>query len=70
MNLWLEQHDRSFGHYINGTFVKPEGRKSIAVANPANSDKLAEIICGNAEDVDQAVKAARTALANGPNFGL
>ncbi|OYR09014.1 aldehyde dehydrogenase family protein [Brucella grignonensis] len=62
VNLWLEQHDRSFGHYINGTFVKPEGRKSIAVANPANSDKLAEIICGNAEDVDQAVKAARTAF--------
>ncbi|RRY07070.1 aldehyde dehydrogenase family protein [Brucella anthropi] len=62
VNLWLEQHDRSFGHYINGTFVKPEGRKSIAVANPANGDKLAEITCGNAEDVDQAVNAARTAF--------
>jgi len=62
VNLWLEQHGRSFGHYINGIFVKPEGRKTIAVANPANNDKLAEIICGNAEDVDQAVKAARTAF--------
>ncbi len=62
MNLWLEQHGRSFGHYINGTFVKPEGRKAIAVANPANGDKLAEITCGNAEDVDQAVKAARAAF--------
>jgi len=62
VNLWLEQHGRSFGHYINGAFVKPEGRKAIDVANPANGDKLAEIICGNAEDVDQAVKAARSAF--------
>ena len=62
VNLWLEQHGRSFGHYINGSFFKPEGRKAIAVANPANGDKLAEIICGNAEDVDQAVKAARAAF--------
>ncbi|MBA8845926.1 aldehyde dehydrogenase (NAD+) [Ochrobactrum sp. RH1CCR137] len=62
VNLWLEQHGRSFGHYINGTFVKPEGRKTIAVANPANGDKLAEITCGNADDVDQAVKAARAAF--------
>ena len=62
VNLWLEQHGRSFGHYINGTLVKPEGRKAISVANPANGDKLADIICGNADDVDQAVKAARTAF--------
>ncbi|MBA8853571.1 aldehyde dehydrogenase (NAD+) [Ochrobactrum intermedium] len=62
VNLWLEQHGRSFGHYINGSFFKPEGRKAIAVANPANGDKLAEIICGNAGDVDQAVKAARAAF--------
>ncbi|KAB2716242.1 aldehyde dehydrogenase family protein [Brucella intermedia] len=62
VNLWLEQHGRSFGHYINGAFVKPEGRRAIAVANPANGDKLAEITCGNADDVDQAVKAARAAF--------
>lgn len=62
VNLWLEQHGRSFGHYINGAFVKPEGRKAISVANPANGDKLADIICGNADDVDQAVKAAHTAF--------
>ncbi|PQZ27263.1 aldehyde dehydrogenase [Ochrobactrum vermis] len=62
VNLWLEQHGCSFGHYINGVFVKPEGRKAIVVANPANGDKLAEIICGNAQDVDQAVKAARAAF--------
>ncbi|WP_273793013.1 aldehyde dehydrogenase family protein [Brucella anthropi] len=62
VNLWLEQHGRSFGHYINGAFVKPEGRKAIAVANPASGDKLAEIICGNVDDVDQAVKAARAAF--------
>ncbi|WP_273729050.1 aldehyde dehydrogenase family protein [Brucella gallinifaecis] len=59
---WLEQHGRSFGHYINGTFTKPEGRQTIAVTNPANGDKLAEITLGTEEDVDQAVKAARSAF--------
>ncbi|MFC4626167.1 aldehyde dehydrogenase family protein [Daeguia caeni] len=59
---WLDQHGRSFGHYINGAFIKPEGRKIIAVQNPANGDKLAEIVCGDAEDVDKAVKAARAAF--------
>lgn len=60
---WLDAHGRSFGHYINGRFVSPEGRETISVSNPANGDKLAEIIRGNEEDVDQAVKAARTAFA-------
>jgi aldehyde dehydrogenase (NAD+) len=59
---WLDQHGQSFGHYINGTFIKPEGRTTIAVNNPANGDKLAEIALGTQEDVDQAVKAARSAF--------
>lgn len=59
---WLDQHGRSFGHYINGAFTKPEGRTTIAVSNPANGDKLAEIALGTQEDVDQAVKAARSAF--------
>lgn len=59
---WLTQHGRSFGHYINGAFVKPEGHKTIAVSNPANGDKLAEIALGTQDDVDQAVKAARAAF--------
>ena len=59
---WLDQHGRFFGHYINGAFTKPEGRTTIAVSNPANGDKLAEIALGTQEDVDQAVKAARSAF--------
>src|SRR5690606_39379141 len=53
---------RSFGHYIMGAFVKPEGNKTIAVSNPANGDKLAQIALGTQADVDQAVKAARAAF--------
>src|SRR5690606_10961725 len=53
---------RSFGHYINGRFVSPEGRKTIAVSNRANGESLAEIVCGNEDDVDLAVKAARAAF--------
>ncbi len=34
VTLWLEQHESSFGHYIDGRFAKPEGRRTIAVAKP------------------------------------
>lgn len=35
VNAWLEQHDRSFGHFINGKWVKPKGRKTYDSKNPA-----------------------------------
>jgi len=62
VTAWLDQRGRFFGHFIDGRFVRPEGRKTIAVANPANGEKLADIACGDEDDVDQAVKAARAAF--------
>ncbi len=59
---WLDAHGRSFGHFIDGRFVKPKGARQIVVSNPSDGSQLAEIACGTAEDMDAAVKAARAAF--------
>ncbi len=59
---WLAKHKQTFGHYINGSFVQPMDRKRIRVINPANGDHLADVVCGNEDDVDLAVTAARAAF--------
>ncbi len=46
--------------FINGKFVAPSG-KYFDTVNPATEEKLAEIAEANEQDVDKAVKAARTA---------
>ncbi len=56
---WLKER-KSFGHFINGAFVKPS--KSFATANPATGETLAKAAQGTASDVGAAVKAARAAL--------
>ncbi len=58
---WLEDHERSFGHFINNQWVKPEGRKFIDSTSPADGKFLAKTIQGNSEDVDAAVSAASEA---------
>lgn len=59
---WLDGHSRSFGHFINGAWVKPAKAKSFATKNPATGDVLAKVYCGTKADVDAAVKAASSAL--------
>jgi aldehyde dehydrogenase (NAD+) len=53
--------DRRYGLFINGRFVPPARGKYFDTINPANEQKLAEIALASAEDVDKAVRAARTA---------
>jgi aldehyde dehydrogenase (NAD+) len=53
--------DRRYGLFINGKFVPPARGKYFDTINPANEKKLAEIALASAEDVDKAVRAARTA---------
>lgn len=48
--------------YINGKWVKPEGRKTISVINPTTEKAFASIAMGTAEDVDAAANAARAAF--------
>lgn len=35
VNAWLDKHGRSFGHFINGKWVKPKGRKTYESKSPA-----------------------------------
>ncbi|KAK3096828.1 hypothetical protein FSP39_003725 [Pinctada imbricata] len=61
VKAWLDDHNRAFGHFINGEWVKPEGRKTYQTKNPATGEVLASTIQGEQEDVDMAVKAAEKA---------
>src|SRR6202453_3441297 len=50
--------------FINGKFVPPAKGKYFDTFNPANEKKLSEVGEATAEDVDLAVKAARSAYDN------
>ncbi len=56
---WLKSHDASFGHFINGAFVKAAAQ--IETREPATGAVLAKIANGSAADVDAAVQAAKAA---------
>src|ERR1700677_4193924 len=59
---WLDQHQRRFDHFINGTWVMPSAGKYLDTADPSTGEKLASVAQGSAADIDAAVKAARAAL--------
>ncbi len=48
--------------YINGQWVEPIGKGTSEVINPANGEISATVAYGNAEDVNAAVSAAKTAF--------
>ncbi|HEX9168674.1 MAG TPA: aldehyde dehydrogenase family protein, partial [Roseiarcus sp.] len=58
---WLNEHERGFGHFINGAFTKP--RDLFDVFNPATGEVIARATQGFPADVDAAVAAARKAQA-------
>ncbi|MET8360448.1 aldehyde dehydrogenase family protein [Micromonospora sp. NPDC005171] len=51
----------SYGLFIDGTFVDPTDGGSFKSINPASEEVLAEIAEAGAQDVERAVRAARTA---------
>ncbi|WP_455354687.1 aldehyde dehydrogenase family protein [Streptomyces sp. SYSU K217416] len=55
----MKVHD---GMYIDGDWRPPAGQDTIAVVNPADEQVIGQVPAGTAEDVDAAVRAARTAL--------
>src|ERR1700683_5559909 len=59
---WLDQHQRRFDHFINGTWVMPSAGKYFDTADPSTAEKLASVAQGSAADIDAAVKAARAAF--------
>ena len=50
-NAWLDDHGRSFGHFINNQWVKPSGRKMYDSVNPATGEKLATTTQGRVYDL-------------------
>lgn len=44
---WLEDHGNSLGHFINGSWVRPEGRRTYDTYNPATGEKLASTVQGH-----------------------
>lgn len=59
---WLERHGRSFGHFIDGAWVKAEGAATFETRNPASGELLATVAVAGEAEVDAAVQAARAAL--------
>jgi len=58
---WIDKHDGKFGHFIDGKWTSPEGRKSYETKSAATGEVLASTIQGTEEDVESAVAAAKTA---------
>ncbi|MFG1737409.1 aldehyde dehydrogenase family protein [Micromonospora chalcea] len=51
----------SYGLFVDGAFVDPASGGSFKSVNPASEEVLAEVAEAGADDVDRAVRAARTA---------
>ena len=49
VEAWLDDHGRSFGHFIGNRWVKPEGRKTYDSFNPATGQKLATTVQGGCD---------------------
>src|SRR6266498_5197336 len=58
---WLDRHDRSFSHFIGGTWQAPAAGEYFDTLDPSNGEKLASIAQGSAADIDSAARAARSA---------
>jgi len=54
-----------YSHYIDGQKVPPSGGEYFPTENPFTGETWAEIARGNADDVDQAVRAAHRSLHAG-----
>ena len=50
--------------YINGSWVDPIKKETIDIINPADESIVGKLSVGSAEDIDKAVKAARTAFSS------
>ena len=61
VDAWLEQNNRQFDLYINGSWKKPGDEEYFDSINPSDGSKLASIAAASESDVDVAVKAAKEA---------
>jgi len=66
---WLDDHGRSFRHYIDGTFIASADGASFEVLAPATGERLAMVAQGGSAEVDAAVAAARRAFKSWSALG-
>ena len=59
--IWLDSHQHSFKHFINGQFVPSADGAQFEALAPATGERLAMVAQGGKVDVDAAVAAARRA---------
>ena len=52
--------------FIDGRWVDSASGRTFETPNPATGETLATVAEGDAEDIDRAVRAARTAFEDGP----
>src|SRR2546427_10941721 len=57
---------RAYENYINGKWVKSSSGEMFPIYDPSTEEVIAQVASANAADVDQAVKAARSAFDSGP----
>ena len=55
--------------FINGQWVDAASGKSFETPNPATGETLASVAEGDSEDIDRAVRAARTAFETARGAG-
>ncbi len=64
---WLTEHQRQFGHFINGTFTPHVAERAFDAVNPANANIIAKLTQANADEVNVAVEAATKAFETWAN---
>ncbi len=60
--LWLDQHQRRLGHFIDGEWRQPIEGMFFDSVDPSTGEKIAIVAQGSPADIDAAVQAARNAL--------
>ena len=63
-NFKEDQMKECLKFYINGEWVDPSNPQHFDVINPATEEAIGRIALGNAQDVDNAVAAAKNAFAS------
>jgi aldehyde dehydrogenase (NAD+) len=61
---WLDSHNRTFAHFIDGGWVQSTGEERFDSVNPSTGVPIASVAQGTDSDVDTAVAAARKAFTS------
>jgi aldehyde dehydrogenase (NAD+) len=56
--------DIEWGVFVDGEYRRPTGGERIEVTNPATGERLTDVAAGTAADIDDAIAAARSAVAD------